>query len=308
MHWLTLKARAINCFRGTSMLELLLACLPPIGYYATGTHRRRHKPLMLALKQKRSHQMAFFVYCPWWCCQGTAMAANSHYQRAVARWRPAIRVPWAGTHARMWCWLWIKASLSLRCQAKLTSLSQANTKSSSRYDVCIWWDVEIIIIRFLPDKAWAWACACPPLNPHCKMQAVVMYVSMSLLAKVCTVAPLFYLGCSSMVPEILGAELVAMLKVLRYPVGVHYPVHLQPLKITERMKRSWSVPFYMEITIVMSWCVWTQRNNCFFFQFNTINSSRLQTNFSRRSSLCCYIVERSQNIPPLIESWIDQIS
>lgn len=63
MHWLTLKARAINCFRGTSMLELLLACLPPIGT-TTGTHRRRHKPLMLALKQKRSHQMAFFVYCP----------------------------------------------------------------------------------------------------------------------------------------------------------------------------------------------------------------------------------------------------
>lgn len=130
----------------------------------------------------------------------------------------------------------------------------------------------------------------------------------SLLAKVCTVAPIFYLGCSSMVPEILGAELVAMLKVLRYPVGVHYPVHLQPLKITERMKRSISVPFYMEITIIMSWCVWTQRNNWVFFQFNTTNSSRLQTIFSR-SSLCCYIYSRAKpKYSPLIESRIDQIS
>jgi hypothetical protein len=101
-----------------------------------------------------------------------------------------------------------------------------------------------------------------------------------------------------MVPEILGAELVAMLKVLRYPVGVHYPVHLQPLKITERMKRSISVPFYMEITIIMSWCVWTQRNNWVFF-FNSIPPTvqGCKQFFRGVRFVVTYIVERSQNIP-----------
>jgi hypothetical protein len=66
-----------------------------------------------------------------------------------------------------------------------------------------------IIIKFLPDKPWAHGPV--PLNPNCKMKAVLM----SLLAEVCIVVAsskfFFKIRCSSMGPEI--PVLVVMLNV-----------------------------------------------------------------------------------------------
>ena len=53
-------------------------------------------------------------------------------------------------------------------------------------------------------------------------------------------------------------------------IGLFYPAHLQPLQLIKRIKRGLAVPFYMEIIILMSWCIWTQRNN---WLFNMIHPS-----------------------------------
>jgi len=88
-------------------------------------------------------------------------------------------------------------------------------------------------------------------------------------------------------------------------IGIFYPLHLQPLQIIKRMKRSLHVSFYMEVIILMSWNIWTQRNN---WLFNEVYPSvqRCKNNFKKDFSMLIHRAKKKYF--PRIELWLQQIS
>jgi hypothetical protein len=47
-------------------------------------------------------------------------------------------------------------------------------------------------------------------------------------------------------------------------IGVLVPSWLKPERATRHIKRAHNLPFAMEVIILMSWCIWSERNSWLF--------------------------------------------
>jgi hypothetical protein len=88
-------------------------------------------------------------------------------------------------------------------------------------------------------------------------------------------------------------------------IGVQYRVHLAPLIVIKHIKRSLKLQFYMEIIILMSWCIWCQRNNWLFNGLHpTVQGCK--ENFKQEFAMMIHRAIRKHS--PDIKIWLDHLS
>lgn len=86
-------------------------------------------------------------------------------------------------------------------------------------------------------------------------------------------------------------------------IGLSNDDSLDPLQIFESFKTQMNVAFYMEIIIIMSWSIWTIRNDA-IFRGIAQNSSRCIAIFKQVFGLL--LKRAKKKYFPHIESWLEQ--
>nr|TKW04854.1 hypothetical protein SEVIR_7G137400v2 [Setaria viridis] len=87
-------------------------------------------------------------------------------------------------------------------------------------------------------------------------------------------------------------------------IGITY-MHTRPiLNIIEQLKGKLGTSFFMEIIILMTWSIWTTRNNWMFNNIDPLSLSCKQNFVSKLKDLSLRIKSRHR---PRLEDWIQSL-
>jgi hypothetical protein len=88
-------------------------------------------------------------------------------------------------------------------------------------------------------------------------------------------------------------------------IGININRRRQPIQAFKYFTKSLKVPFYMEIIILMSWCIWTTRKDWFFNNIDpTVEGCR--SKFVREFRILLHRAKKRYF--PGIEQWLDGIT
>jgi hypothetical protein len=87
-------------------------------------------------------------------------------------------------------------------------------------------------------------------------------------------------------------------------VGITVPSALDPFRILEDVKLQLNVPFFMEIIVILSWSIWTVRNNLIF---NGVAASAENCRTLYKSTFGLVIHHAKKKYFPAIEEWLDHL-
>ncbi|GJN05198.1 hypothetical protein PR202_ga22807 [Eleusine coracana subsp. coracana] len=84
-------------------------------------------------------------------------------------------------------------------------------------------------------------------------------------------------------------------------IGISYPSTLSRVRIIKRIKRHLQVPFYIKTIILMSWCIWKQRNG-WLFNNNDPSVQECLRNF--KLEFFMVIHREKSSILPQMQQWL----
>lgn len=77
-----------------------------------------------------------------------------------------------------------------------------------------------------------------------------------------------------------------------------------PMQFLESLKTQLHVPFYMDVVIILSWCIWMARNDLIF---RNILPSLQNCRSLFQKEFALVVIRAKRNMPEAMSQWIDNL-
>ncbi|GJM87799.1 hypothetical protein PR202_ga03792 [Eleusine coracana subsp. coracana] len=88
-------------------------------------------------------------------------------------------------------------------------------------------------------------------------------------------------------------------------IEISFPGHLQPLQVVRRLKRRLMKSFFMEIIILMNWCICVQRNE-WLFNHKDPSLENCKDHFKQEIAM---VIHRAKgDLKQKLQQWLEELS